>query len=143
MILSMRTTAVWCGGAAGAACRHALGLWAGTGGFPFGILAVNTLGCLLMGLLQGFLRRTGRPSGAGYGLLGTGFLGGFTTFSSFALDTFLLARSGHAGLAGANVALNLGLGVGAVWAGYTAVIRVPTGKRAHAPAEEAALSKAP
>lgn len=139
MILSLRTTAILCGGAAGAACRHALGLLVGGGGFPFGILAVNTLGCLLMGLLQGVLLRTGRPSGAGYGLLGTGFLGGFTTFSSFALDTFLLARSGHAGLAAANVALNLGLGVGAVWAGYAVIMRVPAKRK---PTGETALLKA-
>ena len=78
-----------------------------------------------MGVLQGVMRRLDRPFTVGYCLIGTGFLGGFTTFSSFAVDTLLLWRAGHGTLAGLNVALNLFLGIGAVGAGYVLAMRFP------------------
>ena len=56
---------------------------------PWGTLAVNLLGCLLMGMLAGWLGRGGGPEGARL-LLGAGLLGGFTTMSAFALDTVTL-----------------------------------------------------
>lgn len=87
-------------------------------GFPLGVLCVNVLGGFLMGLLQGWMRRTGNTFATGYCLLGTGFLGGFTTFSTFSLDTFLLYRSGDASLAALNIALNMVLCLCAVWGGY-------------------------
>jgi CrcB protein len=56
---------------------------------PWGILAVNILGCLAMGLLAGVLSKSGEHEQARL-LLGVGLLGGFTTMSAFALDTVLL-----------------------------------------------------
>lgn len=87
-------------------------------GFPLGVLCANVLGGFLMGLLQGWMRRMGNTFATGYCLLGTGFLGGFTTFSTFSLDTFLLYRSGDASLAALNIALNMVLCLCAVWGGY-------------------------
>ena len=82
------TIAVLCGGAAGAVCRFKLNAAIMSGltlAFPLGILCINVLGGFLMGLLQGAMKRSGKPFTVGYSLLGTGFLGGFTTFSTFSL----------------------------------------------------------
>jgi CrcB protein len=84
--------------------------------FPWGTLAVNVLGSLLMGLLAALL--AGR-SGEARALLMTGVLGGFTTFSAFSLDAWTLWERGDVALAalyvGASVILSLcGLGAGLV-----------------------------
>lgn len=72
------------GGAAGAASRYGVDLLVpdGPGGLPLGTLLVNLVGCLLLGVLVG-----ARPDDPVLRpLLGTGFLGGFTTFSALALQ---------------------------------------------------------
>ena len=128
------TIAVLCGGAAGAVCRFKLNAAIMSGltmTFPLGILCINVLGGFLMGLLQGWMRRTGNTFATGYCLLGTGFLGGFTTFSTFSLDTFLLYRSGDASLAALNIALNMVLCLCAVWGGYA--LLAPRPERPTAP----------
>ena len=79
------------------------------------------LGGFLMGLLQGAMKRSGKPFTVGYSLLGTGFLGGFTTFSTFSLDTFNLYHTGDLMLAGLNILLNAVICICAVWAGYRIV----------------------
>lgn len=62
--------------------------------FPYGTLTVNIVGSLLMGLLMGWLlREPERVQNTLYALLGIGFLGGFTTFSSFALDVVKLLQN--------------------------------------------------
>ncbi len=78
------------GGALGAMARYAMvtGIshWLGTG-FPFGTLLVNILGCLLMGILVGLSAQYLALSQEMKAFLAVGVLGGFTTFSAFALDT--------------------------------------------------------
>ena len=88
-------------------------------GFPAGIFVVNMAGCLAIGLLAGLLAAARLEAGEHLrAFLFVGVLGGFTTFSSFGLDTFVLARGGHAVLAAANAVGQTGLGVLAVWAGF-------------------------
>ena len=89
-------------------------------GFPLGVLAVNVAGCLIIGLLAGLSHSQGMfAAGSGSrAFLFVGILGGFTTFSAFGLDTLTLVRDGSVWMAAANVALQLALGLGAVWAGY-------------------------
>jgi CrcB protein len=85
--------------------------------FPFGTLAVNVLGCLLMGFLAG-LAEARLPFSADARLFFiVGIVGGFTTFSAFAWETFALARSTQ-WTAGLNIALQLLLGLLAVWFGH-------------------------
>lgn len=92
---------VMAGGAVGAGARHLVGratLVLFGPGFPWGTLTVNLVGGLLMGLLAGTLARTG-GSETWRLLLGTGVLGGFTTFSAFSLDVVTIAERGQLGVA--------------------------------------------
>ena len=113
--------AVLCGGAVGAVCRFTLNdvIMAAVGpGFPYGILCINIAGGLAMGLLQGAIARSGKPFAALYSLLGTGFLGGFTTFSTFSIDTFTLYATGRPYLAAMNIISNAVLYIAAAGIGY-------------------------
>ena len=91
------------GGAFGAMARHGVGLASIRAlgpGFPYGTLIVNILGSFLMGILIAWLvRRTGGSSNEMRLFLATGFLGGFTTFSAFSLDTIVLYERGEIGIA--------------------------------------------
>ena len=111
------------GGAIGASCRHLVNVLAlrllGPG-FPVGTLSVNVLGGFLMGGLAGFLAL--RYPGGGQGLrlfLGTGILGGFTTFSAFSLDAVLLWERGQLAGAAAYVLASVALSVAALLAGLS------------------------
>lgn len=84
--------------------------------FPYGTLGINVAGCFLIGYLA-TLFRGNMIQPAPYYALTAGFLGAFTTFSAFGLDTFDLADKGQWGEAVANVVLSLGLGLAAVGAG--------------------------
>ena len=104
------TIAVLCGGAAGAVCRFKLNAAIMSGltmTFPLGILCINVLGGFLMGLLQGAMKRSGKPFTVGYSLLGTGFLGGFTTFSTFSLESLSLLEKGRWLLGGSYMVLSV------------------------------------
>lgn len=86
--------------------------------FPWGTLAVNLSGALLMGLLAGGLGLPG-PEGPnpGWALLAVGLLGGYTTVSSFSLQTLLLWRQGRTGAALVNVLATLLVGLAALGLG--------------------------
>jgi len=90
------------GGGSGAMLRYLVGRWALVAfgpGFPFGTLAVNLLGGLLMGLLVGVLARVDEGGEHLRLLLGVGVLGGFTTFSAFSLEMVNMLTRGEAGVA--------------------------------------------
>ena len=113
------------GGALGSvaryACSTAAARWLGAG-FPYGTLFVNVAGSFAIGLLAALVSSDGRPS-LGFdarAFLLVGVLGGFTTFSSFSLETLELARRGALAAAGANVALSLVLCLFAAWLGFAA-----------------------
>lgn len=103
------------GGAAGSMLRYWLGGLVQhrleSTGFPVGTLAVNLLGCLAIGALSGAIESRHAFSPDLRLLLGAGVLGGFTTFSAFGNETIHLLRAGQSGLAAANVAANVILGV--------------------------------
>ena len=112
------------GGFAGSVARYWLsGLvyrWLDSTWLPWGTLAVNILGCLLIGLLAGLADVRQLLSAQSRLLLMVGFLGGFTTFSTFGYELFTVAREGQVGLALLNMGLHIVLGVAAVWLGYGA-----------------------
>lgn len=87
------------------------------GGLPVHTLAANLAGCLLIGLLANWIGRN--SSQALPLLLVTGFCGGFTTFSTFSLETFELMRSGHLGMAALYLALSVLVCVAGVAIGYS------------------------
>jgi CrcB protein len=110
---------VFAGGAVGAPSRYLLDRLIQSRHrlrFPVGTLAVNVLGCLLLGAVAG---SADAPDWAVL-LLGTGFCGGFTTFSTFSVEAVDLAAAGRwggIGRAAGYVALSLALGLGAAAAG--------------------------
>lgn len=108
------------GGAVGTLARYALVTLIQPRGMsiPLGTLLVNTLGCLLIGLLYGLFAQTWPLRADLRAALLIGVLGGFTTFSSVAWETFALGSSGLPGRAALYLALTNGLGLAAVWAGY-------------------------
>lgn len=80
--------------------------------FPYGTLAVNLTGALLLGVVVG-----AALAGDAYRLVALGFLGAFTTFSTWALESHRLGEDGRFALGAANVAVSLVLGVALAWAG--------------------------
>ena len=112
--------AIAVGGAFGSVLRYGLSTWVHTlvgRSFPFGTLAVNVLGCLAMGILFVLLvERMGESAVWRAGLL-IGVLGGFTTFSTFSIETFNLVEQGAMVKAAVNMAASLILCVGATWLG--------------------------
>ncbi|MEU4515739.1 fluoride efflux transporter CrcB [Nonomuraea wenchangensis] len=109
------------GGGVGAVVRHLLTqtLVGADHPLPWPTLVVNVLGCLLMGLLTSELTRLPLHRQPVKLLLGTGFLGGFTTFSHFVDGVRELTVGGSPGWAAVYLVLSVVLGLLAVWAGIT------------------------
>jgi fluoride exporter len=80
--------------------------------FPYGTLAVNLLGSFLLGVVVGAALSDDADR-----LAGTGLIGGFTTFSTWAFESHRLGEAGRLRGGAANFAVSLGLGVTAAWAG--------------------------
>jgi CrcB protein len=85
--------------------------------FPWGTLVVNVTGCLVIGLLATLAEERGTLNREGRLLFITGFLGSYTTFSSFGLETYNLAKESDMLRAAGNVILSVCVGLAAVWAG--------------------------
>lgn len=116
--LAMECIMVGLGGAAGAILRYLIGLLpVGTqGGFPWKTLAINILGSFLIGILTGLILK-GALAPRWELLLKTGFCGGFTTFSTFALESQGLIDKGAYGAAAFYMGISLVAGAFAVVAG--------------------------
>jgi CrcB protein len=121
---------VFLGGGLGAAARHGVNLLVarliGTG-YPFGTFGINVLGSFLMGVIaEYFALKSGLHQPLRL-LLTTGILGGFTTFSTFSLESALLVERDQFAAAGIYVAASIVVGIGALFAGL-AVVRFFVGQ---------------
>ncbi len=120
--------AVALGGALGASLRYGAGLAAARWlppGWPWATFAVNISGSFAMGLLAGwFVARASSVGGPVWLFLGTGLLGGFTTFSAFSLETITLLREGALGRAAAYAVLSVMLATGALALGFALARRL-------------------
>ena len=106
------------GGAGGALARHWLSglVHSGAGShFPYGTLAVNLLGSFGIGVLYVLILERGSIHPDWRSVAMVGFLGAFTTFSTFSLETIALLENGQPGTALSYVLLSVGVCVAAVW----------------------------
>ena len=112
--------AIAAGGALGAVSRYAMstGVYALLGrGFPYGTLAVNVLGSLLMGFPYVMLIERMTASAEMRAILLIGFLGSFTTFSTFSMETLNLLEQAEVAKAGMNILFSVILCLAATWSG--------------------------
>ena len=120
----LNVIAVGAGGFIGAVLRYGAGVLcknpAMATGFPVATFCVNVLGSFLIGLASAYFIKQGNPGGPLQLFIMVGVMGGFTTFSSFSLETINMLTDGRMGMAAANVLLSVGLCLLGVWAGRLA-----------------------
>ena len=97
------------GGAIGSVARYLVAGWLNNDTFPWGTAVVNISGCFAIGLLFFYLAAQGTASAELRAFAIIGVLGGFTTMSSFSLDTVAMFDGGRSALATANVFIGVGL----------------------------------
>lgn len=110
------------GGFFGSASRYAISSWvhklSNYHWFPYGTLAVNMIGCFVIGLLVGLSESKGILTHEAHLVLLVGFLGGFTTFSAFGNETILLLNNNQTAAALLNVGLQMIVCLSAAWLGH-------------------------
>ncbi|MFD2179217.1 fluoride efflux transporter CrcB [Veronia pacifica] len=114
------------GGAFGACSRYLLSELCVTllgRGFPYGTLTVNILGSFAMGLLVAAFEQGLLATSPWRQLIGLGFLGALTTFSTFSMDNVLLLQQGAFFKMGLNIFLNVTVCIFAAWAGFQLLMR--------------------
>ncbi|HTY73429.1 MAG TPA: CrcB family protein [Actinomycetes bacterium] len=119
------------GGALGSLARYALALGLphrDPAAFAWATFLTNVSGCLLIGVLMWFVLEVWGPRRYARPFLGIGVLGGFTTFSTYAVETQGMARAGAWGTATAYVAASVVLGLLAVRVGYALGRQVTRGR---------------
>jgi len=113
------------GGGLGSIFRYLTTLWVQknyAGVFPLATFLINVAGCFLIGILFGCIERFQWTSQSDIKYLFiTGFCGGYTTFSAFAIENVNLFQSDHTASAFAYIALSVAVGLAATWAGLEAV----------------------
>jgi CrcB protein len=119
------------GGAIGATARYAAAqLWPGrAGGFPWTTFWVNVAGCAVIGAFMVLITEVWVAPRLVRPFFGTGVLGGFTTFSTYAVDIQRLLDAGHPGTGFAYLAATLCAALTAVWLAVTATRRALAGRQ--------------
>lgn len=121
--------AIAAGGALGAPARYEVAqlIHGSKGDFPWATFATNVSGSLVLGFLLILVIQRYPPSRYVRPFFATGFLGAFTTFSTFAVETDLLINDGHAAVGITYAFASLVVGLAAVWAGCHLARAVPAG----------------
>jgi CrcB protein len=119
--------AISLGAMGGATARYKLSTWVTvhSGGFPWATFWTNISGSLVLGFLLVLLIERFPPTRYARAFVGTGFLGAYTTFSTFSVETDVLLKDGHFAVAGAYVASSLVLGIAVAWLGVVLGRLVP------------------
>jgi CrcB protein len=125
--------AIALGGAAGSPARYAVGriVHTSAGGFPWGTFSVNVAGSFLLGALLTLVVERWPPTRYVRPFAAIGFLGGFTTFSTYTVETNLLVKDGKVVLAFGYLVATLVVGLVASIAGIISVRSLPTTRGAH------------
>ncbi|MBR9789526.1 MAG: fluoride efflux transporter CrcB [Vibrionaceae bacterium] len=92
-------------------------------GFPYGTLTVNVFGSFVMGLLIAAFENEMLATDPWRQIIGLGFLGALTTFSTFSMDNVLLMQQGAFFKMGLNILLNVTLSISAAWIGFQLMLR--------------------
>ncbi|HIF9170437.1 TPA: fluoride efflux transporter CrcB [Photobacterium damselae] len=92
-------------------------------GFPYGTLTVNIVGSLIMGLLMSALNQGMIEAAPWRPIIGLGFLGALTTFSTFSMDNVVMIQQGEFVKAGLNIILNVVLSITACYVGYQLMMK--------------------
>lgn len=114
------------GGAFGACSRYLVSEFCATllgRGFPYGTLTVNVVGSLIMGCLIAAFENGSLATEPWRQIIGLGFLGALTTFSTFSMDNVTLMHQGEYLKMGLNVILNVTLSITAAWVGFQFIIK--------------------
>ncbi|MBN3494262.1 fluoride efflux transporter CrcB [Vibrio neptunius] len=114
------------GGAFGACSRYLVSEFCAVllgRGFPYGTLTVNVVGSFIMGLLIAAFENEVLATEPWRQIIGLGFLGALTTFSTFSMDNVLLMQQGAFLKMGLNVLLNVVLSISAAWIGFQILIK--------------------
>lgn len=114
--------AIFLGGGFGSLCRFALSKWNGHPAtlLPIGTIAANFLSCIVLGFVAALLIQKGDDLHHTFKpFFAIGFCGGFSTFSTFSLETFTLLQNGNTTHALVNVGLSLGICLVALWIGFS------------------------
>lgn len=122
MVASLLAVAL--GGSLGALCRYGIAQWIAMTwpkAFPLATLTVNLIGCLIIGILYGLWASRPEFSPVLRQGLFIGFLGAFTTFSTFSLDALRLMENGESLLALGYILLSVCVCLVATWAGLSLV----------------------
>ncbi|MBW7474223.1 fluoride efflux transporter CrcB [Paenibacillus oenotherae] len=117
-------------GALGAISRYGISVWmpqSGSDGWPWATFVINVLGSLALGIILALAARYKLGAVWREGI-GTGFLGAFTTFSAYSVETVRLVQAGNASFAVAYAASSIILGVGAALAGTVAASGTRSGQ---------------
>jgi len=124
----MKYLMVGIGGALGSVLRFWMGSYIGGrfgSRFPYGTFVINISGSFLIGLVIAIMAEKTQWSDNWRYLIPIGFIGGYTTFSTFEYETFRLFQDGQMLTAALNVALSVGVGFAGVWAGAIAGRSIP------------------
>ena len=116
----MNALFVFLGGGTGSVLRYLVGLWIGSGAFPWATFAVNAVGSFAIGLLGGWASRFGWGEALRLSLT-VGLCGGFTTFSTFSKESLALIEGGRYSLFVLYVVGSVALGIIAAALGFLMV----------------------